>query len=321
MKFDAPRLAHWTFKNRQLLILLVVLLTLILTPGMMGRLFCARELSDGQPVEMPAASPGQLPATHLVHLEAGSRLVGQSAPPGWSHVALKSMPLLASGDLETVSSQAFEIARRVRPLILADIRRAEPELDSSYYLARVGVGLCAPGQDGESDRVVTATAVEGTAGTWTTKQRLILTAMAFETSRTRLAAATSTFALLRSPSNFLIGGSHRKTESCYALLVDPTSGELHVVVWQDDLRRSAQMPLEIPARLLASPIFDCPQDVHATRVLGTPLAWSFAIRELPPGTDMTLPADLVASLKKGVEQSTNSAALEQGFLQLLHDQR
>ena len=321
MKLEAPWLAHWTLRNRQLLVLLVALLTLIVTPGMMGRLFCARELSDSHPVAVPATFRDQLPVAHLVHLNAGSKLVGQSAPPGWSHVALKSVPMLASGDLDTVSSQAFETARRVRPLILADIRRSEAGLGSTFYLARVGVGLCAPDQDGESDRVVTATSVEGTAGTWTTKQRLILTALAFETSRTRLAAATPTFALLRSPSMFLIGGSHRKTESCYALLVDPSSGELRVVIWQDDLRRSAQMPSEIPARLPASPVFDCPQDVHATRVLGTPVAWSFAIRELPPGTDVTLPADLVASLKEGVEVSTNPSALEQGFLQLLRDQR
>ena len=42
--------------------------------------------------------------------------------------------MLASGDLDTVSSQAFETARRVRPLILADIRRSEAEL-GSYLLS------------------------------------------------------------------------------------------------------------------------------------------------------------------------------------------
>jgi len=75
----------------------------------------------------------------------------------------------------------------------------------------------------------------------------------------------------------------------------------------------------LPARLLSAPVFDCPQDVHATRVLGTPVAWSFAIRELPPGTDLTLPADLAGSLKAKVEGSADSAALEHSVIECLHD--
>ena len=67
------------------------------------------------------------------------------------------------------------------------------------------------------------------------------------------------------------------------------------------------------------PVFDCPQDVHASRVLGTPVAWSFAIRELPPGTDLKLPADVVDSLKAAVEGSADSAALEQALIERVHD--
>ncbi len=304
-------------RNRQALVLAVVLLTLTLTPGMRGRLFRARELTDERPIGVTSPIQAQLAAPRLIHLEPGSRLVGKSAPQGWSHVVLKSIPMLASGDLDTVSGQAFETARRIRPLILADVRRAEPELGSVYYLARVGVGLCSPGKDADSDRVISPTSVEGTAGSWTAKQRLILTALAFEVSRTRLSAATSTFALLRSPSIFLVEGSHRTTESCYAVLVDPSSGNLRVVVWDDDLRRGTGMPMELSARLLTSHIFDCPQDVHATKVLGTPVAWSFAIRELPPGIDVRLPSPLVSLLQADAQGSADAAALEQAFLELI----
>lgn len=243
--------------------------------------------------------------------------MGQSPPKGWTHVALKSIPVLTSGDLDTVSTQAFETARRIRPLIVADIQPVETERGSVFSLHRVGVGLCSPGKATDSDCVISATSVEGTAGSWSAKQRLILTAMAIEVSRTRLAAATSTFALLRSPSMFVVEGSHRKAESCYALLVDPSSGELRVIVWRDDLRSSTGMPAELPAHLLSSHVFDCPQDVHATKVLGTPVAWSFAIRELPPGIDVTLPSHLVSSLQTEVEGSADSAALEQAFLELI----
>jgi len=316
---DAPRRALRLFNNRQALILLVALLTLMLAPGMMGRLFRARELSEGLAVGSPSPISAHLQAPRLVHLDPGSRLEGQSAPQGWSHLVIKSVPNLATGDLDTVSSQAFETARRIRPVIVADIRRSEPEFGSSFYLARVGVGICAPGQDGVSDRVISPTSVEGTRGSWTAKQRIILAAMAYEVSRTHLAAATPTFALVRSPNTFLIEGSHRKVGSCQALLVDPRSGKLRVIVWRDDAQHDAGEPAELPARLLSAPVFDCPQDVHATRVLGTPVAWSFAIRGLPPGTDLTLPADLAGPLKATVEGSADSAALEQALIERVHD--
>jgi hypothetical protein len=315
---DAPWRALRLFKRRQTPVLLVATLTLVLAPGMMDRLFRAHELTEGLPVGSPAI-PAHLPAPRLVHLEPDSRLEGQSAPRGWSHLVIKSVPNLATGDLDTVSSQAFETARRIRPVVVADIRRSDPEFGSGYYLARVGVGLCAPGQDGSGDRVISASSVEGTRGPWTAKQRIILTAMAYEVSRSQLAAATPTFALLRSPNTFLIGGSHRKVESYQALLVDPQTGRLEVIVWHDDAHHDASEPSELPARLLLGPVFDCPQDVHATKVLGTPIAWSFAIRELPPGTDLTLPANLVASCKAGVDDSADSAALEQALIECIGD--
>ena len=314
---DAPGRALRLFKNRRALILLGALLTLMLTSGMRGRLFRARELTAGLPVGSPAPISAHLQAPRLVHLDPGSRLEGQSAPQGWSHLVIKSIPNLATGDLDTVSSQAFETARRLRPVIVADIRRSEPEFGSSYYLARVGVGICAPGQDGVSDRVISPASVEGTRGSWTAKQRIILAAMAYEVSRTELAAATPTFALLRSPNTFLIEGSHRKVESCQALLVDPHSGKLQVIVWREDAQHGAGESAEAAARLVSAPVFDCPQDVHATRLLGTPIAWSFALRELPPGADLTLPADLAGSLKAAVEGSTDSAALEQALVRVV----
>jgi len=40
---------------------------------------------------------------------------------------------------------------------------------------------------------------------------------------------------------------------------------------------------------------------------------------LPPGTDLTLPADLAGPLKATVEGSADSAALEQALIELVHD--
>ena len=83
MMIHAPRRELRLFKNRRTLILLVALLTLMLAPGMRGRLFRARELTDGLPVGAPWPISAHLQAPRLVHLDPGSRLEGQSAPQGW----------------------------------------------------------------------------------------------------------------------------------------------------------------------------------------------------------------------------------------------
>jgi hypothetical protein len=224
---------------------------------------------------------------------------------------MKSIPRLASGDLDTVSEQAHEIAQRIRPLIVADVEHSAGGGGSSFRLARVGVGLCAPAEDGGGDVVITASSVQGTRGPWTTKQRLILAAIAHESSQIRLAAATPTFALVRSPVTFLVTGSHHKVDMCYAVLVDPASGELQTHVWPDTTGIGPSSTGGARFRRLVKTVFDLPQDVHATKILGgLPVSWSFAIRGLPEGPDQDLPAELRSLLTDSSADLARSTQIE-----------
>ena len=181
----------------------------------------------------------------------------------------------------------------------------------------MGVGLCAPGKEEGTDVVVSTMSIAGTRGEWTTKQRLILAAMSYESAKAKLAAATSTFALVRSPVIFLVDGQHRKLDLCYALRVDPRTGELTTIAWPDLPSTSGGSPAAAIARRLTSRVFDLPQDVHATRALGNiPIAWSFAIRGLPEGPTSNYPwnfLSLTASSDAGAERS---AAIEQSLIHL-----
>jgi hypothetical protein len=288
------------------------MLILVLAAGMRGRLFPAPKTAAQREMESwPRVSSS--PA-HLVHLEPGARLEEARPPEGWSHLVIKSIPRLATGDLDTVSEQAFETAQRVRPFIVADVKRSSEDPGSPFCLARVGVGLCAPGSATDTDVVISAASVEGTRGSWTTKQRLILAAMALETSRARLAAATSTFALVRTPVEFLVSGEHRKLDVCYALLVDPRTGLLKTVLWRAGPRAGPQSA----ARLFSTRVFDSPLDVKASKILGgIPVAWSFAIREFPSGSDVVLPADLASLLTSENNDSSRSAEIEQALIKHL----
>jgi hypothetical protein len=287
------------------------LLLLVVALGLRGKLFSV----DNRPRSKAQRSTPRLadanPPARLVQLEAGTRLQGEGPPAGWSHLVMKAIPRLATGDLDSVSDQAHEIAQRIRPLIVADVRRCAGTGGVSFRLDRVGTGLCAPGAGETGDVVVTGSSIAGSRGPWTTKQRLILSAIAYESSHARMAAATSTFALIRTPVTFLISGSHKKIDMCYAVLVDPQSGNLRTIVWPDISANDPQSPFPATARQLSRAVFDLPQDVHATRILGRiAVGWSFAIRELPAGPDEVLPGELRGLLAEPVADDVRAAGIE-----------
>jgi hypothetical protein len=303
-----------------MLFLLAALAILILGSGMRGSLFGHRDESD-RPVATNG-SPSLVPAfpARLVHLEPGSRMGIEGPAPGWTHLVLKSIPTLKTGDLDTVSEQAYETARRIRLVILADVCQDSAGSDAPFRLERVGVGLCAPGVEPGTDLVVSASSIERTRGPWTAKQRLILTAMSLETARAHLAVATPTFALLRTPVTFLISGAHRKIDVCYALVVEPRRGQLRTLVWVDASGADAPSSVQPVARLFTTPVFDSQLDVKASKILGQiPVAWSFAIRELPPGADVPLPPELSSLLDVESIDETRAAEIERAFSTLLEE--
>jgi hypothetical protein len=285
---------------------------LLAVPGLRGFRLHGRGDSDPAGTLRTVAPAVPLQPAEFVHLDAGTSMSAGEAPPGWSHLVLETVPRLATGDLDTVSAQAFETAQRVRPLIVADVRRAAGGGERPFHLARVGVGLCAPGREPDTRVVVSPTSVEGTHGPWTTKQRLILTAMSLETSRADLPSRTPTFALLRSPVTFLVGGSHEKLFTYTALLVDPATGSLDTVVWLDRPGDASK-----PARRASVQVFDSPMDVKATKVASIPVAWTFGMRELPPGADVELPIELRDALKRAGDDSAPAGDLEAAFRRLL----
>jgi len=259
-------------------------------------------------LSVPLASP------QLVFLEPGTRFNAGSPPPGWSHQILEIVPRLASGDLDTVSSQAHEVARKIRPVVMADVERTATHRGPRFHLNRVGVGLCANGVEPDSRVIVSTTSVGGTAGQWSTKQRLILTAMSLESSRSRLPISTPTFALLRTPVTFRVGGNHRKLDICYALLLEPSSGKLDTIIWPED---GGDADPQV-ARRPAVNVFDSPMDVKASKILGgISVGWSFAVTELPPGLDVAVPKSLRDRLKAAEDDVSGIPELENEFASLL----
>jgi hypothetical protein len=240
------------------------------------------EAPSGSPHVPIAAEPPE-----LVWLDPGTRFRDEAPPAGWSHVAFKSTPVLASGALETLSPEAHVTARRIRLVILADV--------SGARLRRVGVGLSAPvageGPDA-GDVIVAATHVGDLSGDWSTKERLILAAGSRELGRASLAATTPSFALLRVPTNCLVGNDHETVDVMYALMVEPGSDRLRFFACKPRADGAAPVirELETPA------IVDGPLHVKARTFAGYPIAWSFAMIDVPPGDERSAPAELARLL-------------------------
>mgnify|MGYP001075691408 CR=1 FL=1 len=253
--------------------------------------FAPRPEAEPVAIIQPTADAGTPPVVEvehpeLVRLAPGTRFRDDAPSAGWSHVAFKSTPVLASGALDTLSPEAHATARRIRLVILADVAGAK--------LRRVGIGLSAPvvgeGPDA-GDVVVAATNVGDVSGEWSTKERIILAAGSRELGRASLAAATPTFALLRAPTTCLVGQGHETVGVMYALLAQP-SGRLRLFACKPAADGSAPTirELKTPA------IVDGPLHVKAKTFAGYPVSWSFAMTDIPAGDERRVPEELTRLL-------------------------
>jgi hypothetical protein len=173
---------------------------------------------------MAAQAVGSQP--RLVQLTAASR-IGDKAPEGWTHLVLKSIPELKSGDLHTLPEMASKTATMFHTVIVADVQPMG--LERQFILSRVGLGICVPAKDGTKDDVVVSTdRLEALSIKLSTVEQIVLETAEAELNEARIIAFTSTFALLRAPAMLLFGGKHHKVDLYYAFCVDPATGRLRV---------------------------------------------------------------------------------------------
>ncbi|MGC8643107.1 MAG: hypothetical protein ACP5XB_24880 [Isosphaeraceae bacterium] len=223
----------------------------------------------------------------LVRIRPGT-IVGDRPPASWSHLVVKSLPRLASGDLKTLPRSAFRTATLIRTVILADVGPA-PDQPETFVLRRIGIGLCVPRKDG-SDVVVQSNRLGDSGVSLGIVESIVLEKAEAELTRGRLIASTPTFALYRGPALMQGDQGPRKVVLSYALLVGPDDGTLRTFVWAQDAERDDGASSTEVVELKPSLVFDCPLDVEAERLLGAvPVSWSFAMQGLPPGQGRIVP--------------------------------
>lgn len=235
--------------------------------------------------ELATRGPDASRRPTLVLLTPGAKVPGpQSLPAGWNHLIIKSLPRLASGELNSLPSAAQTTATLFRATLLADVRPSGGA-GSPFVLSRLGIGLCTPVNG--VDTVVSSAALGQMRVSFGFVGRKVLEGAEQELMRGRVKARTPTFVLYSAPSVRKARTGHEAILLRYALLVDPRTGSLQTILWsqsRDSKVRSA------PDRLfLLTPglIHDAALDVVAERVLNAvPVNWSFALVALPPGKQL-----------------------------------
>src|SRR4051794_13584392 len=174
---------------------------ILLVMGLVGITAWAIEILTQDRAPIPSesttsAEPRGEELPTLDRLEPGTR-VGEGPPSVWSHLVVKSLPRLASGDLASLPGSARETSALFRTLIVADVLDARKG-GSGFELRRVGVGLCLPVR-GE-DTVVSSSSLRRLGLELSAVDRLVLGLAEDELAEGRLVARTRTFALFSTPA-------------------------------------------------------------------------------------------------------------------------
>ena len=259
-----------------------------------------------------STSSAQNQSPDLVAIAPGT-VVGRSGPVGWTHLVIKSIPRLTSGDLASLPLSAAKTASLFRTVIAANIEQ-DPKT-SRFSLTQVGRGLCIPYAG--RDEIIDPDSNSVAAKSLGIVDRIVLGQAFHELNRGKLVATSATFAIYRTPVAILMGREHRNILLCYILRLDPITGALTTGVWWtlDDPKSTlmAKSIIELPPSLL----LNCGLDVRATRILGAvPVSWSFGMAALPSGIKRDLTPDLVMRIHETVWERRPATALELGMLLL-----
>lgn len=156
-------------------------------------------------------------------------VVGDTAPPGWTHLVIKSFPRAAAGDVDRLSDAMRDLSGKFFTCMLARVVKDKDR----HRLAEVAVGLGA--HVGGRDVILTAE-TQGRLGAGLP----LLSQLALARGYARLAEVPSvvrsdTMIVVDGATTMVRGGRHRPVVLRYVNLCDPETGRLDTLLWTIDL--------------------------------------------------------------------------------------
>jgi hypothetical protein len=251
-------------------------------------------------------------------------VIGRSAPPGWSHLVIKSLPRVHPEYRSKVPGllavQREETARMVGWMFtafLADVVR-EDAAPGRHRLRAVALGLGTSANG--KDTIVTpeTAAAHGVELNWITRE--ILTTGYTRQRQAVMVVHGSTLGLLDTLAWFRCDGKNKLVRFRYALLVDAPTGRLDVLVWSLGPDGGGCGELAEVVRLAPDTIDEAeliPDPAEFSRA-GVPSEAGFAVDKLPPGrVRLLLPPDLRPLAGRTRFTADEARALEARLRQLL----
>ena len=230
---------------------------------------------------------------------APGTVIDRTAPPGWSHLVIKSLPRVKPGEekkvpsnLVTGSAGTVRMASWMFTAFVADVTPELPGHPTRYRLRALGLGL-GSSSNGRDIVYTPETAKQfGVNLDWITKE--ILT-KGYATQRMAVTVLHgSSFALMDTPVWFRCTDKNRLVRYRYALLVDPPTGRLDVLVWSlggdgGGCNELTELVRVLPDTIDEAELVPDPTEFNAA---GIPTDAAFAVEKLPPGRRIAIPPEL-----------------------------
>src|SRR5262245_39471786 len=248
-------------------------------------------------------------------------IVGQSAPAGWSHLVIKSLPRVRPDEESKVPplarSQTVRMTRWMFTAFAADVRQEAIANETRHHLRAVALGLGT--SVGGRDVIITpeTAAANGVQLDWITETIL---KKGYETQRLAMVVIHGpTFGLVDTPVWYRCGQTNRLIRFRYALLVDRKTGRLDTLVWSLDTEGSCGDPTV--AGVLAPDTINEAElipDSKGFDLLGIAADAAFGVDRLPPHKARLLLPDELRPLTITTKFTPEDArALEVGLRRLL----
>lgn len=159
-------------------------------------------------------------------------VIERNAPVGWSHLIYVARPRIGQGDVTAVSETVRYYAKLFTVSCLASVEASHDRPDR-FQLEKVAIGIGTQIR-GKNTSITSATqAAIGADLSLIGRQLLAQCENDFRTGCTQV-ARTSSMIVYDSDIVLLIDGEPRPMVARYAILVQPTSGELISLVWLFD---------------------------------------------------------------------------------------
>jgi hypothetical protein len=206
--------------------------------------------------------------------------IGDTPPPGWTNLVLKSEPRVRPTDRGKLDGLTVRMAAWMGTAFLARVDHGEERGQVRYRLGTVALGLGT--KVGDELVIITPDTAKthGVELNWIT--RTILT-KGYETQGlATLVLHGPTMGLLDTPVWFRCGASNRLIRYRYALLLDAASGRVDVLLWPLDAEGCGRDPMV--AALIPPNTIDRAElipDMRAFNLLGVPSDAAFGVDRLP----------------------------------------